>query len=188
MASYCRFFSDRWSCPLSQTALLVCVKSNATSSTVITKRFRVQLSGTWETSVMCRLFASPPPVRRALWARQHFGPQTQLWLQPLHPRTLPWYFIQTWHQSHTSGLLCAAAGCWKSPHKAAWAPGFCQALLGVGRCSPTRRAGSCSKAAPINICKWLLRAAGMKGACTTTSCHYFLLFAGSHWMANAQFI
>lgn len=75
MASYCRVFSDRWSCPLSQTALLVCVKSNATSSTIVTKRFRVQLLGTWETSVMCRLFASPPPARRALQAKQRFIPK-----------------------------------------------------------------------------------------------------------------
>lgn len=71
-----------------------------------------------------------------------------------------------------------------------------QAFLGTSRggmsalrsCSPAWRAGACRKAAPINICKCLLRAPGMKGARTTTSCHYFLLFADSRWMANAQFI
>lgn len=42
-----------------RSQFLACVNCNTTSSTIVTKHFWVQLSGTWETSVMCWPFTSP---------------------------------------------------------------------------------------------------------------------------------
>lgn len=50
---------------------LACANCNTTSSTIVTKHFRVQLSGTWETSVTCRPFTSPP--RRKALPERWFG-------------------------------------------------------------------------------------------------------------------
>lgn len=130
------------------------------------------------------------PVREVAFAFWSRNPARLSATAPLDPVLM--FYIKTAYTAETGFAVCCS-GLMKTSPQTCLAS---QAFLGTSRagmcalrgCSPAWRAGACRKAAPINICKCLLRAPGMKGARTTTSCHYFLLFADSRWMANAQFI